>query len=291
MTSSSGPRAASEMSIVFFAPSFAITVPAGMPKIAIGSISAASTQPIFAVDPVVTRTKNGSATNVIDEPVSDTSSAVIRPRRERSLSMPDKIIRTYGFVNATIQAMPKVTEEHLEARRGQILDGARRAFAQYGFDGATVARLEEAIGLSRGAIFHYFEDKKDLFLAVAEDVNRRFIALITQGGLAEALRELAREDPELMAVLFETEARLRHDTDFVLRMEATSQEMRPLLEAWFTEQVKSGAFRTDIGWPDLARFATIVTNGLAIRIAGGDETDVETVVRLLEDALRPQPGG
>ena len=53
MISISGPRAASEMSIVFFAPSLAMTVPAGMPNSAIGSISAARTQPIFAVEPVV----------------------------------------------------------------------------------------------------------------------------------------------------------------------------------------------------------------------------------------------
>jgi hypothetical protein len=32
----------------------------------------------------------------------------------------------------------------------------------------------------------------------------------------------------------------------------------------------------------------MVINGLALRISGGDETDIETVVRLLEDALRPQ---
>jgi hypothetical protein len=32
----------------------------------------------------------------------------------------------------------------------------------------------------------------------------------------------------------------------------------------------------------------MVTNGLALRIASGDETDVETVVRLLEDALHPR---
>ena len=98
MTSISGPRAASEISIVFLAPIFEINVPAGMPKIAIGIISAARTQPIFAVDPVVTSTKNGSATNVIDEPVSETSSAAINPRSERFLNMPRKIIRTYGFV-------------------------------------------------------------------------------------------------------------------------------------------------------------------------------------------------
>ncbi len=86
MTSISGPRAASQMSIVFLAPSFAITVPAGMPKIAIGSISAARTQPTFAVEPVVARTNHGRATNVIAVPVSEMSSAATSPMSERFLS-------------------------------------------------------------------------------------------------------------------------------------------------------------------------------------------------------------
>ena len=185
--------------------------------------------------------------------------------------------------------MPKVTQEHLDARRAEILDGARRAFAQYGYSGATVARLEEATGLSRGAIFHYFAGKKDLFAAVAADVNRRYVEVMTTGGLGEALRALARESPELITVLFETEARLYRDEEFMQRLEDTSQELLPRLEAWFQEQRESGAIRTDIDWRNLARFATIVTNGLALRVASGDETDVETVVQLLEDAVRPQP--
>jgi hypothetical protein len=82
--------------------------------------------------------------------------------------------------------------------------------------------------------------------------------------------------------------RLRQDEDFVRRLEETSEEMRPGLETWFEEQRDSGALRADIDWRDLARFATMVTNGMALRIAGGDETHVETVVQLLEDALRPQ---
>lgn len=185
--------------------------------------------------------------------------------------------------------MPKVSQEHLDARRAEILGGARRAFAQYGYDGATVARLEEATGLSRGAIFHYFHGKKDLFAAVAADVNRRYVAVMTTGGLGEALRALAKESPELITVLFETEARLFRDEDFMQRMEETSRDLLPRLEAWFQEQRDSGALRTDIDWRNLARFATIVTNGLALRVASGDETDVETVVQLLEDAVRPQP--
>jgi TetR/AcrR family transcriptional regulator, transcriptional repressor of aconitase len=185
--------------------------------------------------------------------------------------------------------MPKVSQEHLDARRAEILDGARRAFAQFGYDGATVARLEEATGLSRGAIFHYFQNKKDLFAAVSADVNRRYVTVMTTGGLGEALRALAKESPELITVLFETEARLFRDKEFMHRMEATSLELLPRLEAWFEEQRESGALRADIDWRNLARFATIVTNGLALRVAAGDETDVETVVQLLEDAVRPQP--
>ena len=42
--------------------------------------------------------------------------------------------------------MPKVSAEHTEARRRQILEGAQRAFARYGYDGATVAKIEEETG-------------------------------------------------------------------------------------------------------------------------------------------------
>lgn len=187
-----------------------------------------------------------------------------------------------------MRRVPKVTQEHLEARRAQILEGAARAFAEFGYDGATVARLEEAIGLSRGAIFHYFASKKDLFLELAADVSRRFVDVIATGGLGAALREIAAARPEFLAVLFEMEARLHRDEDFMQHMAETSQELRPALEAWFEGERVSGTLRTDIDWADLARFATMVTNGLALRIAVGDETNVETVVRLLEDSLRPQ---
>jgi AcrR family transcriptional regulator len=184
--------------------------------------------------------------------------------------------------------MPKVAQEHLDARRAQILQGARGAFAKYGYAGATVPRLEEAIGLSRGAIFHYFSGKRDLFVAVAVDVNRHFVQLIASGGLADALREIAREDPEFLAVLMETFSRMRHDEEFVRSMTEASEELGPSLEAWFSEAQAAGQLRSDIEWKHLARFATIVTNGLAFRVVAGDETDVETVIQLLEDALAPQ---
>ena len=181
--------------------------------------------------------------------------------------------------------MPKVTQEHLDARRAEILDGARRAFAEHGYEGATVARLEEATGLSRGAIFHYFENKNDLFVELAMEMNTRFGDLLVDSGLHAAFRALTAESPEWLAVLIETESRMRHDEDFVRRLEAKSADTGPRIREWFEQQQAEGKLRDDVSWVELGRFATSLLNGLALRIAGGDPFDVEAMLQLLDSAI------
>ena len=181
--------------------------------------------------------------------------------------------------------MPKVTQEHLDARRQEILDGARRAFAELGYEGATVAKLEEATGLSRGAIFHYFENKNDLFVELAIEMNTRFGDILIDGGLHEAFRALAAENPEWLAVLIETESRMRHDEDFVRRLEAKAADTSPRIQEWFEQQQAEGNLRGDVSWKELGRFTTSLLNGLALRVAGGDPFDIEAMLRLLDDAI------
>ncbi|HCU49004.1 MAG TPA: TetR/AcrR family transcriptional regulator, partial [Micromonosporaceae bacterium] len=85
--------------------------------------------------------------------------------------------------------MPRVSQDQLEARRQEILAAARACFAQYGYEGATVRRLEEATGLSRGAIFHHFRDKDSLFLAVAEDDAVEMATTVARNGLVQVMRD------------------------------------------------------------------------------------------------------
>jgi AcrR family transcriptional regulator len=181
--------------------------------------------------------------------------------------------------------VPKVTQEHLDARRAEILDGARRAFAEHGYEGATVARLEEATGLSRGAIFHYFENKNDLFVELAMEMNTRFGDILLDAGLHDAFRALAAESPEWLAVLIETESRMRHDKDFVRRFEAKAADTGPRIQEWFEQQQAEGNLRADVSSLELGRFTTAVLNGLALRIAGGDPFDVEAMLQLLDSAI------
>src|SRR3954468_15157022 len=147
--------------------------------------------------------------------------------------------------------MPKVTQEHLEARRAEILDGARRAFAEHGYEGATVARLEDATGLSRGAIFHYFENKNDLFVELAMEMNTRFVDLVFESGLHEAFRALTSVSPEWLAVPTEPESRMPHDEEFVRRFEAKSADITPRVRDWFEQQQAEGKLRDDVSSVEL----------------------------------------
>ena len=182
--------------------------------------------------------------------------------------------------------MPKVSEEHLASRRAEILEGARRAFATYGYEGATVARLEEATRLSRGAIFHYFDSKLDLFVALASSDNIGYQQLLLDEGLDAVLRAIASADRDWLGVLIETESKLLHDPEFRKRIETTPDQRERLLDG-FRDRQANGTFRSDISAAELARFATIVINGLALRVAAVDPTEIDTVVTLVNDALRP----
>jgi AcrR family transcriptional regulator len=183
--------------------------------------------------------------------------------------------------------VPKVSQEHLEARREQILDGARQAFADHGYEGATVARLEEATGLSRGAIFHYFGSKQDLFVELAWHTNRRLGDILLERGLDDAVRAIAAESPAWLGVLIEAQTKLRHDPEFMRKMEIREAESSRLL-GWFDERQADGSLRSDIPSAELGRYATAVINGLALRVVAHDPFDIEAFVRLLNDALAPR---
>src|SRR5690348_3524349 len=128
--------------------------------------------------------------------------------------------------------VPRVSQDQLDARRREILAGARACFARYGYEGATVRRLEEETGLSRGAIFHHFRDKESLFLAVAEDDAALMVATVARHGLVQVMRDLlarasdAATEPEVAGWLgtqLEVSRRLRTDPEFAKRWAARAE--------------------------------------------------------------------
>ena len=59
------------------------------------------------------------------------------------------------------------------ARRQEILDRAIEVFRDRGADGTSLRRIAEAIGVSHGALLHYFSSREELLVAVYEHAERR----------------------------------------------------------------------------------------------------------------------
>jgi AcrR family transcriptional regulator len=62
--------------------------------------------------------------------------------------------------------MPKVTNEHVEARRRQILSAALRCFARQGFHRTTMQDIFREADLSPGAVYSYFKGKDEIVRSI-----------------------------------------------------------------------------------------------------------------------------
>jgi AcrR family transcriptional regulator len=82
--------------------------------------------------------------------------------------------------------MPKVSQQHRDARREQILDAARRAFLRDGFHATSMQDLFAESGLSSGAVYSYFASKDDMIAAIAEENMRE---------AADLIQDIARQQP------------------------------------------------------------------------------------------------
>lgn len=187
--------------------------------------------------------------------------------------------------------MPRVSQHHLDARRRQILDGARVCFARHGYEGATVRRLEETIGLSRGAIFHHFRDKETLFLALAEDDASRMAEVVAEQGLVQVMRELLSGNSEhpadWLGTRLEVSRRLRTDPEFRERWAERSRQLTVATRERLLRKREAGQLRDDVDVDVLTSFLELVLEGLVSHLAMGlPADDLGPVLDLVEETTR-----
>ena len=97
------------------------------------------------------------------------------------------------------QSRPLEAEEN-NAKRRQIVDGARSVFLARGFDAASMGDIAKAAGVSKGTLYVYFKDKDELFGAIVHGECAM---------QAEGVFEFDHDDHDVEAVL------LRHGQAFV----------------------------------------------------------------------------
>lgn len=188
-----------------------------------------------------------------------------------------------------------MSQHHLDTRRREILAAARACFARHGYEGATVRRLEEATGLSRGAIFHHFRDKDSLFLAVAEDDAAAMVETVARNGLVQVLRDLLarageRDTAGWLGTQLEVSRRLRTDPDFARRWAQRSAAIAEATRERLRRQHAAGVLREDVPVDVLAQFLELAYDGLVLHLAmGRPADDLDRVVDLIEETVRRPP--
>jgi AcrR family transcriptional regulator len=139
--------------------------------------------------------------------------------------------------------MPRVSDEHLAARRQQILDAARHCFLRNGFHNTSMQDVIAEAGLSVGAVYRYFKSKNELITSIAETVI---------GSADEAFAEITAHDPPLPLA-----DAMDHALAFVDEQTGPDGVLRIAIQVW-AESLRD---------PVLAEFVAVTYAGFRNRFA------------------------
>lgn len=193
--------------------------------------------------------------------------------------------------------------------RRSLVDAARTLFGEHGYAATPVEDVVRLAGVTKGALYHHFDDKVDLFRAVVEDVKGD-VTTVVGASFLEASSEPDALDTVTRGCLAFIEAHRDPAVQRITILDARSvldAGTRRELDGRYEVAVIRGALRraTRLGVIDpqpLGPLAHVIAGALAEACAllaeAGDEPavreEIHTVVSRLLEGLRPRrvpPGG
>ena len=198
--------------------------------------------------------------------------------------------------------MGRIAGVTAEETRQRLLAAAASVFGEKGYDGAGVAEIATAAGVSPGAIYSHFPSKAELYAATlhahgAAEVER----LLALGSGREALSTigergiaLGRRRPEEGALLVGAivAARRHPEVRDVLRREFGEREQR--FSRLITAGQADGTIAGGISPPATARFVTMLVLGsllvAAMELPAVDEEDWTILIGDLVGRFLASPG-
>ncbi|MEU3483212.1 MULTISPECIES: TetR/AcrR family transcriptional regulator [Streptomyces] len=195
--------------------------------------------------------------------------------------------------------MARVSQEHLDARRRQILDGAARCFARNGFHATSMQDVLAEVGLSAGAVYRYFRGKDDLIAAIAAEAFDRI-----RGAFEEASKTTPPPTPDVLLgavirvfleeriagadrqafarLIIQVWAETVRDEELAKTLSGLFNGMRAAWTELVTVYRETGLLRADVPADHVARTLIAVAQGFIAQQALFGDVDVE----ILEDGLR-----
>ncbi|WP_447035320.1 TetR/AcrR family transcriptional regulator [Streptomyces sp. DSM 118878] len=192
--------------------------------------------------------------------------------------------------------MARVSQEHLDARRRQIIDGAAFCFAQNGFHATSMQDVLKEVGLSAGAVYRYFRGKEELIAAIVSEVLTEISGVFESAArqspppppdvligqvisevldLKPGLRDGARSYfPRLMIQVWTETLR---DEELSALMAGVYAKVRAAWVAVVEGYQKAGMMRADVPADHVARTLIAAAQGFAAQYALFEEVPVEAL--------------
>ncbi len=162
-----------------------------------------------------------------------------------------------------IAKRPGMRELAAQATRDSILRAATKVFAKHGFAGGRVEQISKAAKSHDRMIYYYFASKEGLYIAVLEEMYRRFNdaeskLVLDTARPVEALQAVVRfmwsyyqRNPEFITLLnTENLHRGRHIAKSLRASEYSSQAVAVLADV-LRRGARQGLFRADVAARDI----------------------------------------
>jgi AcrR family transcriptional regulator len=96
-----------------------------------------------------------------------------------------------------------------EQTKQLLIEVSTKLFARKGFYGTSIADIAQAAGLTKGALYHHFKDKDDIFFAVINSVRSNWQEEVAQEVIS------GKNSFDKISILFEKHADLLSRNDFM----------------------------------------------------------------------------
>lgn len=171
----------------------------------------------------------------------------------------------------------------------RILEGARAVLVRYGYSGATVSRVAEAAGVSRGLLHYYFKNKEELLARVLranleinvvlakEIFERSNSARALARNFRTTLKQLALTNPDQFTLFFMGLMISRHSETVRGELGSLYYEFRHAMREGLQVWVDRGVIRPPMPSEGVAAMLAAVLDGISLQIM--------TVPGVLEDDL------
>jgi TetR/AcrR family acrAB operon transcriptional repressor len=180
--------------------------------------------------------------------------------------------------------MMKRTKEEADVTRQQLLESALRVFSEKGYAATRLSDIAVAADVTRGAIYHHFGNKKELFIALFKDRADPYFQIVSEI-LSSDLSPLEKIRKLMITMLQNFEEDELFQADERLRMQHSSPlaEINEIKDILFenikrtltlSEKVvqagqKVGEIRNDLDARDIVVFLFSFIRGVACILEGG----------------------